>query len=40
MKTLFLKKSLLGSGFTLLMLLAGCDMNDYKACAQTENDYN
>ena len=40
MKTLFLKKSLLGSGFTLLMLLAGCDMNDYKTRIQNENDYN
>ena len=40
MKTLFLKKSLLGSGFTLLMLLAGCDMHDYKTRIQNENDYN
>ena len=39
MKTLFLKKSLLGSGLTLLILLTGCDMNDYKTRIQSENDY-
>ena len=40
MKTQYLKKILLGSGLTLLMLLAGCDMNDYKTRIQNENDYN
>ena len=39
MKTLFLKKSLLGSGLALLILLTGCDMNDYKTRIQNENDY-
>ncbi len=40
MKTQYLKKSLLSSGLTLLMLLTGCDMNDYKTRIQSENDSN
>ena len=40
MKTQYLKKSLLGSGLALLILLTGCDMNDYKTRIQNENDYN
>ena len=40
MKTQYLKKSLLSSGLTLLILLTGCDMNDYKTRIQNENDYN
>ena len=34
MKTQYLKKSLIGSGLTPLILLTGCDMNDYKTRIQ------
>ena len=39
MKIKCLKNSLKGIGLTLLMLLTGCDMNDYKTRIQEENDY-
>ena len=40
MKIKCLKNSLKGIGLALLMLLTGCDMNDYKTRIQSENDYN
>ena len=39
MKTQYLNKFLLSSGLAFLILLTGCDMNDYKTRIQNENDY-